>query len=373
MVVTNYKERERDMFNREFMSIPVNEPASITIAANLTGLDLWLDLIQYRRPYDTKTDNLFADALAEYITTALGYDVTRDKVGNIFVRVGTNPSTAFTAHTDTVHNMGGVQTIGIDDTLLHAVVNDPISNCLGADDTTGIVILLELMRAGTDAVYCFFRGEEVGGVGSSEASTDLYNSNGGHPMNGVNKVVSFDRRGYSDVITHQGHGNCASDTFASSLAYQLNMSGLTYRADDSGIYTDSAEFMEDISECTNISVGYDNEHTRDEFQDLGFLFDYLIPAVLEVNWGSLPCLRDPKDYMSNAWGGWGNDYPEYKPTKVSNTATGGKDYANVDPAIANIMDLAMDNIKCGELVAFLELHSIEPSAFVAYCYANGIV
>jgi len=41
--------------------------------------------------------------------------------------------------------------------------------------------------------------------------------------------------------------------------------------DDGGVYTDSAEFVDIIEECTNLSVGYFSEHTTSEKQDIDFL------------------------------------------------------------------------------------------------------
>ena len=78
-------------------------PHAIHFDPALGGRKLWFDMIQYRSPYATSTDNMFADALATYIGESLGLGHTRDLLGNIFVVIGDSPTTAFTAHTDTVH------------------------------------------------------------------------------------------------------------------------------------------------------------------------------------------------------------------------------------------------------------------------------
>ena len=348
-------------------------PAAIHFDPALEGRKLWFDMIQYRRPYATSTDNMFADALAMYIGESLGLGHTRDLLGNIFVVIGDSPTTAFTAHTDTVHYEEGTQKVVLDTLLDHVMVDDLKSNCLGADDTSGIIILMELMRAGVNGVYCLFRGEEVGGVGSAHAAAELSKSST-HPMNGVTKVVSFDRKGYEDIITNQSWGDCCSTQFATDLATQLNRDGLQYRPDDTGLYTDSAEFMDDISECTNIAVGYDFEHSTSEFQDVGFLFDYLIPAVLKVDWAGLATSRDPVQAAKYAWGGVDNtlyshsDSPyEFKAGNVGTVAKDSKqpyDYA---------LEMCLDNIKAEEMAAFLELHSITTQQLVDFAYANGVL
>jgi hypothetical protein len=48
--------------------------------------------------------------------------------------------------------------------------------------------------------------------------------------------------------------------------------------------------MDNIEECTNISVGYLNEHTGKEFQNISYL-ERLCKASLSVNWSSLPIVR----------------------------------------------------------------------------------
>ncbi len=79
--------------------------------------------------------------------------------------------------------------------------------------------------------------------------------------------------------------------FAKELSKQLNKSGLNYVTDSTGVYTDSAEFVSVISECTNISVGYRSEHTFNESQDISHLHKLSL-ACLKVDWESLPTKRD---------------------------------------------------------------------------------
>jgi hypothetical protein len=46
-----------------------------------------------------------------------------------------------------------------------------------------------------------------------------------------------------------------------------------------------------IPECTNVSVGYFNEHTHDEIQNITFL-EKLAKACVKVNWSGLKAVRD---------------------------------------------------------------------------------
>jgi hypothetical protein len=94
------------------------------------------------------------------------------------------------------------------------------------------------------------------------------------------------------------YGRCASDEFATELSLRLNNVGdFKFAPDDTGVLTDSINFMDFVPECTNISVGYYNEHGGDEIQDLVFL-KKLSKAVCEIDWETLPIKRDPiSDYL----------------------------------------------------------------------------
>ena len=60
-----------------------------------------------------------------------------------------------------------------------------------------------------------------------------------------------------------------------------------------GSSTDSAEFTHLVPECTNISIGYENEHTPNEAQSWIWLKTVLVPTVKAVDWSSLPVVRPP--------------------------------------------------------------------------------
>jgi hypothetical protein len=86
-----------------------------------------------------------------------------------------------------------------------------------------------------------------------------------------------------------------------------------YIIDPTGVLTDSVQFIKIYSECTNISVGYQNEHTFSELQDIDHLTK-LAEACLKVDWNGLPVERDftkteYKSYGSSyGWDDWDDDY-----------------------------------------------------------------
>jgi hypothetical protein len=255
----------------------------------------FLQLTKYTYPYGTEgfLESLLPD----------GYKT--DKFGNYYLSVGDTSTTMFTCHLDTsCREMESVK-----HTFRRNYVMTDGSTILGADDKAGMVVILYMIEKKIPGLYYFFLGEEVGCIGSSALASEL-EKGGDVPieLKSIKKVVSFDRRGTTSVITDQFYGRCCSDKFAISLCSELNKAGvLNMRPDDTGVLTDSAQFMGIIPECTNISVGYYDEHHLDERQDITHLYN-LCKSIESVNWETLPIERDPEQYnkywSDGDWGEW---------------------------------------------------------------------
>ena len=222
------------------------------------------------------------EEVVPYITPGL----TRDQYGNYYTVIG-NSDTAFTCHLDTAsRTKSKVGLINYQKDNQDFIMTDGAS-ILGADDKSGVAIIMYMIANKVPGVYWFFMGEERGGVGSSKVAND-YES---YPfMKGIKKMVSFDRRNYYSVITAQMGVPCCSNEFAESLCEELNKSGLKLNLDPTGVFTDSANFTELIPECTNVSVGYFNEHTHDELQNITYL-ERLAKACVAANWSKLTVKR----------------------------------------------------------------------------------
>jgi hypothetical protein len=211
----------------------------------------------------------------------------KDKHGNYYLVIGNIPSTMFTCHLDTACS----KQVSVNHVTDGVFIKTDGKSILGADDKAGMTVMLYMIENNIPGLYYFFIGEEVGCVGSGRLAKNWTNS---EFSNSIKKVISFDRRGTKSIITHQLYGRCCSDEFASDLANRLNMTnyGFSFKLDDTGIYTDSAKFIDLVPECTNISVGYYNEHTTSERQDIDFL-QRLCKGVCEVDWENIVVLRDP--------------------------------------------------------------------------------
>ena len=254
------------------------------------------------------TSRTYPHGTEEDIFPLLDSRLEKDEFGNLFIQIGES-DVMFTSHLDTatsaltqvVHKFDG------------KIIKTDGKSILGADDKAGVVIMLNMIENNIPGLYYFFLGEEVGCIGSRKVATKQKTEK----IEGINKVISFDRRGTDSVITFQSSQRCCSETFGEALSKQLNLADETfsYKNDPTGILTDSVQFISIYSECTNISVGYKSEHTFSEQQDIDHLTK-LAEACLKVDWNSLPVERDPSktEYKSYGGGysgyghGWDDDY-----------------------------------------------------------------
>ena len=216
-----------------------------------------------------------------YEHTVLGLlpDIQRDFFGNAYIKIGENPKLIFTSHLDTF-------SFGVPEDVNVKIKNDFVttdgSTILGADDKAGVVILLSMIEAQIPGLYYFFVGEEIGRLGSKYASTSIEFEELGKD---ATTVVSFDRMGYSSIITHQRSTRTCEDDFAYKIKESLNESGLKVDLDPTGSVTDSYSFLGkgNIKNCTNISVGYFDAHSGREKQDLKFL-ELICKASTSFDW-----------------------------------------------------------------------------------------
>lgn len=282
--------------------LPLPSPVSLERFATL------MDILTYRRPHGSASEEA---CIAKYLDTIPG--MTVDAFGNRILDVGCpsgnrKPTTLFSCHTDTVHRTPGVQKILFDESLNVIYVPQTsegglsLSEPLGADDGAGWWLLLQMIGAEIPGRYVFHRAEERGGQGSDYIATSTPEL-----LEGIKRAVAFDRKGTKDIITHQAYGECCSQAFAKALAEQL---GMGHKPSSRGVFTDTANYVDYIPECTNVSIGYEHEHTVMEMLDLDYL-GRLATSLLTVDWDALPTVRDPLAYDAYDGTGWHKDEDIY--------------------------------------------------------------
>lgn len=249
--------------------------------------ELFLKLTSKTYPHGY--EDIIADEMVKF-----GYlpkDISKDIHGNYFYKIGES-RTIFASHLDTVSSKH--------ENVTHILDGETIrtdgTTTLGADDKAGVSIMIWMIKHNIPGTYYFFIGEEVGCIGSGLAAKY------GEFQGLYDRIISFDRRGTTSIITHQSWARCCSDEFADAFCAELNKSDykLNYIKDDGGVYTDSAEFVDLIPECTNVSVGYYSEHTKNENQDIRHLIN-LASACLLVDWENLPTKRNPSVYEGKTY------------------------------------------------------------------------
>jgi len=242
---------------------------------------LLLNILERKRRSNSRTEKRFLRAVLDPVP-----GMQRDGFGNRWLRIGES-ETMIACHTDTVHITGGLQKLAAWRGELMLLEND--GDCLGADDGAGVYAALRMIAEQVPALYVFHRQEEIGGHGSEWIA-----SSEPELTKGIKRCISLDRRGTQDIITHQFAGRCASDEFADALAQLLDMG---HSASDRGSFTDSANYTDLIPECTNLSIGYEMEHSLMETLDVDYL-ENLIARLCGADLESLPTVRDPSECAS---------------------------------------------------------------------------
>ena len=244
-----------------------------------------LAILSWKRPFDTDGEELFARTYLDPIP-GMTQDTFRNRMLHIPHKDGTASRVMFASHIDTCHREEGYQRLAIilDETgRPFARTRKGEGNCLGADDGTGVWLMLEMIAAKRPGKYFFHRGEEVGCKGSRWIV-----ANNPDALANIDAAIAFDRRDFTNIITHQGGERGCSEAFATSLAAQLP----GFKADPTGLYTDTKQYFRKISECTNISVGYQDQHGPLERQYLDFA-DSIRTALLALDTTTLTIARDP--------------------------------------------------------------------------------
>lgn len=249
------------------------------------------DMLTYCRPCGESQDQAFR---TRYLVP-LG--VQEDRHGNLFLDIGDSPKILWSSHTDTVHSRNGRQSVKVDRVRCEIALSRKArkrSSCLGADDTVGVFLMIEMIKAGTPGRYVFHFGEEIGCVGSEAIASESPEF-----LKGIDYAIALDRAGTGDTVTSQHGQDCASPDFARAMGLHMAAHGLDFKA-ARGVYTDTAEYVRHVPECTNLSVGYYHQHTRDEYVDYAHV-GALLPALVALRASDLVCARDPYTVPVREW------------------------------------------------------------------------
>lgn len=201
----------------------------------------------------------------------IGVPYEVDPKGNIY-NISYDGKPMLSAHMDTVQDY--------DDTLFAKFINikDGIINgygVIGGDDKCGIYIMLELLSDGHNELnFCFTVQEEVGGIGSEyfESNNDLTH---------MSYCLVLDRKGNDDILCASSH-DYGTQEFEDVLLEMGKDYGYSV---GHGTFCDADYFSNQLS-CANISCGYYNAHSKQEFvvlRDLQNALDYVHAVVSNID------------------------------------------------------------------------------------------
>jgi hypothetical protein len=254
--------------------------------------ETFIKLTEYLIPYKEES------RLEPYLPA--GYK--KDEAGNYYIIIG-ETKTMFTCHLDNyTTKLVKVNHVLFEDDKGRKKVKTDEKTPLGSDDKAGMVVMLYMIENKVPGCYYFFIGEEPAGfAGGCKGSGEIYKLKK-EWFKQFDRCIAFDRHDYGSIITRQRGKDCCSKEFAEALATEFAANDLSFKADPTGRYTDSAVFMYTIPEVTNIACGGFHEHTVREMQNLDYL-ERVCQAAVNINWEKLPTVREAKEpvYVPYNW------------------------------------------------------------------------
>jgi di/tripeptidase len=225
---------------------------------------------------ESRMVNYLCDYLDDLVINGENIDYYVDHMDNIYVTKGVSEYyPCYVAHTDTVHSIDSInvievtrkkpntfgKTFGDEEFLsLTAVNDDGNPTGIGGDDKAGIFTCLEIMNRLDECKLAFFVSEEIGCIGSSEADVEFfqdvtyvcqYDAPGDHLITEICSGVRLFENG-GDFITMMEP--IIEESFGNPMLRQSHP------------YTDVMQLKNKLPiSCINISCGYYNMHTSNEF------------------------------------------------------------------------------------------------------------
>jgi putative aminopeptidase FrvX len=218
-----------------------------------------------------------------------------DKYGNMLYTKGTAETyPCIVAHMDTVHSIIDTHNVGvfIKDGREYAQADDGKKSAgVGGDDKCGLYACLHMIRKFPNIKVVFFTQEETGCQGSNKIDHSFFED--------VGYIIQLDRWGRSDFISKFWGGSSISDEYKAICDPVLAKYGYSH---ESGLITDSMKLFDNgvgVS-CVNVSCGYYQHHSDNEFIDLNeFYHSLLFTEELIVALGEKKYPHKKKTYVYN--------------------------------------------------------------------------
>ena len=198
--------------------------------------------------------------LGDILSTIPGVEFYDDG-DNIYVQKGVGPYPCIVAHMDTVHDIvADLTAVVVAGKITGINAKTMRQTGIGGDDKVGIYVALEMPREHDNMKVFFARDEEVGCDGSQLANPLFFDD--------VTIALQCDRRGNSDFVTEVCGTKLSSSAFQKAVLPIISRYGYKF---SKGLMTDVMELkqMGILPSMANISCGYYNPHSADEYVDIG--------------------------------------------------------------------------------------------------------
>ena len=180
------------------------------------------------------------------IYTARKYNFNVITDNKNYIIVNKDAKIVLSSHLDIVHKIPPSKIKIYDNGIIKA--NNKI---LGGDDRNGVFIMLELIKSQIkDYCYIFFYNEEIGCKGSNHLVDKQIID-----LNSYNCFIGLDRRGVNDLALYDFDNKELIKIFKNYGYVQANGS-----ITDVSVLSGNSEIA-----CINLSVGFFNEHTTNEY------------------------------------------------------------------------------------------------------------
>ena len=202
--------------------------------------------------------------------------------GIIFTPKGQKQYALMCMHIDTINDARNTKAPAKGDLYVRrnyiALLPNSDCACLGGDDRCGCYIALKLMDRGVPFAFGFFVDEEIGGQGSAECINTIKELN-------VTSFIGLDRKG-SDELALYGYDNQELICLFEAMGYNS----------DWGSFTDASNLARALGiACVNLSIGYQHEHTHNEFID----FTATLNTLKTLSTGKIIEFLNSKEFMAD--------------------------------------------------------------------------
>ena len=193
-------------------------------------------------------------------------NISIDRNGNLLAektyRSGNGPTILLNAHLDTVYELEPNRTI-----IKDGPIWSSSEGILGADDRAGVAVLLHIAEhlfhsSFSGKVKFIFTVEEECGLVGAQQIDEYF-------LWGTDAAIVVDRRGKGDiVISCRGYIPFCDESYGDFFEDVAKTKGFSGWANTNGGSSDTRVWAEHGIQSVNLSVGYGNEHTEEEYLDV---------------------------------------------------------------------------------------------------------